>query len=275
MPINLASKFSPKVDERFKLGSLTQVATNDNYDWKDVDTVSVYSVDTSPLNNYQRTGTSRYGTPSELGDSVQAMKLTQDKSFTFIIDKGNQTSQMMVKRANKALTRQIDEVIIPYIDTYRIASLAAAGVANGAVSTAEVTPSNAFAEFLKGRAWMTNHKVPTTKRICFASADFINNIQLDSRFNLGSEKAQESNYNGFAGKASGVTFIEVPAEYLPENTDYVLTHPSVMPSPRKLQDYIIHDKPQGISGWLVEGRDLFDAFVLDSKVDAIYVHKNA
>ena len=38
----------------------------------------------------------------------------------------------------------------------------------------------------------------------------------------------------------------------------------------KLEDYTIHANPPGISGSLVEGRIVYDAFVLDNKVKAIY-----
>ena len=37
----------------------------------------------------------------------------------------------------------------------------------------------------------------------------------------------------------------------------------------------IHDNPPGINGWLVEGRVRYDAFVLENKKGAIYVHKTA
>ena len=38
----------------------------------------------------------------------------------------------------------------------------------------------------------------------------------------------------------------------------------------KLQDYRIHSDPPGISGSLVEGRVVYDAFVLQNKAKAIY-----
>ena len=41
-------------------------------------------------------------------------------------------------------------------------------------------------------------------------------------------------------------------------------------SPLKLQDYRIHSDPPGISGSLVEGRVVYDAFVLQNKAKAIY-----
>ena len=36
--------------------------------------------------------------------------------------------------------------------------------------------------------------------------------------------------------------------------------------------YRIHDDPPGISGWLVEGRCIYDAFVLNEKRHALYYH---
>ena len=53
--------------------------------------------------------------------------------------------------------------------------------------------------------------------------------------------------------------------------EFVILNPIAMVSPIKLQDYKIHDNPPGISGWLVEGRIRYDAFVLNNKADAISV----
>lgn len=36
--------------------------------------------------------------------------------------------------------------------------------------------------------------------------------------------------------------------------------------------YRIHDDPPGISGWLVEGRTIYDCFVLNEKRNALYYH---
>ena len=55
--------------------------------------------------------------------------------------------------------------------------------------------------------------------------------------------------------------------------NYIITHPSAMISPKKISDYKQHENPQGINGWLVEGRLYFDAFVLKNKRWAIYVSK--
>ena len=102
MAINLASKYASKVDERFKEKELTGYGLNTDYNWDNVDTITVYSIDTAPLNDYVKSGTSRYGTPEELGDTTASYKLTTDKSFTFTIDEFYKKSQMGAKQENKS-----------------------------------------------------------------------------------------------------------------------------------------------------------------------------
>lgn len=89
MTVNLAVKYSDKIDERFALTSVTAAAVNNNYDFSGSKTVKVYSIPTVAMNDYERTGTARYGTPSELGDSLQELTMKKDRSFTFTIDRGN------------------------------------------------------------------------------------------------------------------------------------------------------------------------------------------
>ena len=94
MAVNLASKYSDKVVERFSQESLTDKGLNKDYEWSGVKTVTVYSVATAAMNDYTRTGTSRYGTPEELQNTKQDLTLTKDRSFSFTIDKGNLTESM-------------------------------------------------------------------------------------------------------------------------------------------------------------------------------------
>ena len=60
------------------------------------------------------------------------------------------------------------------------------------------------------------------------------------------------------------------AEFLPEDFGFMLAHPSATVAPAKLRSTVTHHNPPGISGWLVEGRFCYDAFVLENKTKAIY-----
>jgi hypothetical protein len=267
MPVNLASKYSPVVDERFAMESRTNIGFNTDYDWVGVQTVNVYTVNTSPLNDYQRTGTSRYGTPEELTDDTQELKLSQDKGFTFIIDRGNDEDQMNVKGAGVALDRQIREVIVPNIDTYRLATLAAnAGENDATVATAD----NAYELFLAGQEALNDASVPEGGRVAFLSNSYYKFLKLDPSFVQSGAMAEISLVRGLVGEVDGVPLITVPKSRLPVGAQFILMHPIAAAAPVKLSEFTIHDNPPGISGNLVEGRVYHDCFVLDNKKSGIY-----
>jgi N4-gp56 family major capsid protein len=275
MAVNLASKYSSAVDERFKLKSLTDAAVNNNYDWAGVNAVTVYSIPTVALGDYSMTGTTRYGTAAELGNVTQTMTLTKDRSFTFVIDKKNQQDTMNVMEAGKALARQIDEVIVPEIDTYRLSTMAAAGISAGNTATVAVTASNAYVSLLNGGVALDEDKVPQGGRMAFVTPTFYSLLKQDNAFIKASELGQQTLINGQVGEVDGVKIVKVPSIYLPTNTAFIITNNIATVAPKKLEDYKIHDNPPGINGNLIEGRIRYDAFVLNNKANAIYVHKTA
>jgi N4-gp56 family major capsid protein len=275
MAVNLASKYEKQVDERFKLKSLTDGAVNKDYDWVGVNAINVYSIPTVGMNDYTASGTSRYGTAAELDNTVQTMTLTKDRSFTFTIDKKNNQDTQGVMEAGKALARQIDEVIVPELDTYRLATMATAAIANGGTITSATTASNAYTQFLAATEFMDERKVPTGGRIAFVTPAFYNFIKLDPTFTKATEIAQKSLINGQVGEIDGVKIVKVPSTYFPANVNFIVCHPIATVAANKLQDYKTHDNPPGINGQLVEGRVRYDAFVLANKKNALYAHKIA
>lgn len=120
--INLASRYSDKVDERFYKESQAMVALNNDYKFTGVKTVKVYSIPIVPMNDYGRTsgatpyaasGNSRYGVPTDLSRNVQTLTITKDRSFTFVIDKADKLQSELVSDCGKALSRQLREVVVP------------------------------------------------------------------------------------------------------------------------------------------------------------------
>lgn len=272
MAIEYASKYAQNVDERFTLGSLTNNIVNNEYDFIGVSTVKVYSIPTVAMNDYTLTGTSRYGTPKELGNEAQEMTVSQDRSFTFTIDRKSHDDTQMVMEAGKALRRQIDEIVIPEVDTYRIASIVA-GAPESHVKQLNITKDNAYEEFLAVQEILDNDKAPQAGRICLVSSSYYKNIKLDDAFTKRGDMATQIAINGVVGEIDGVPVIKVPGSYLPDKVDFIITNPIVAPAPTKLSEYKIHEDAPGISGWLVEGRVRYDCFVLKEKANAIGVHK--
>lgn len=276
MTINYAAKFDAKVDERFAKEALSTGIVNQDFDFTGVDTVKVYSIPTTAMNDYALTGNTRYGTAAELENNVQTLTLTKDRSFTFTIDKRSVQDTMGTLEAGKALARQLVEVVIPEVDKYRFAKVVAGADADGGhVKTGAVTKNNAYEVVLDGQVKLTDAFVPEEGRKLHVSPEFYKLIKLDPSFVKNSDLGQEVAFKGQVGAIDGLPVILTPTSRLPENVAFVIAHPIATTSPVKLEDYKIHDNPPGINGYLVEGRIRYDAFVLDSKKKAIYVHKTA
>ena len=272
MAVNLAEKYSTKVDERFTLASLTESAVNNDYDWNGVKTIKVYSIDTVALGDYSREGLNRFGEANELGDTVKEYVLSQDKAFTFTIDKGNDMEQMGVKNSGKALRREVDEQVIPAVDMYRLAKMVAGA---GTSNVKAITKDNAYEAMLDASTALTDAKVPMTGRIAFVSPAMYKFLKLDESFIKASDIAQSMLITGQVGMVDGIAIVLVPSSYLPEGVNFIVTHKVATVAPKKLEEYRTHIDPPGISGILAEGRIIHDAFVLEKKKMAVYVSKNA
>ena len=268
--INLASKYSTNVDERFYKESQAMMALNNDYEFTGVQTVKVYSIPVAVMTDYSKSGSSRYGTPSDLTRNVQTLTLTKDRAFTFIIDKGDKLMSQMVSDAGKALSRQIREVIVPEFDTYVFKTLANAAIAAGNTDSTAAASNNAYSLFLNAQEKLGNANIPDQGRVCFCSYRYANLLKMDPAFMQYGDKAHEMTQKGVIGEVDGCKIVKVPATRLPLGCAFILTHPIAATGPKVLEDYKIHDNPPGISGWLVEGREIYDCFVLNEKRDAIF-----
>jgi len=268
--INLASKYSTVVDERFYKESQAMMALNNDYEFTGVQTVKVYSIPVAVMSDYSKSGSSRYGTPSDLTRNVQTMTLTRDRAFTFIIDKGDKLMSEMVSDAGKALSRQLREVCVPEYDTYVFNKLAQAAVASGNTDSTAAATNNAYSLFLNAQEKLGNNNIPDQGRVCFCSYRYANLLKQDPAFMQYGDKAHEMTQKGVIGEVDGCKIVKVPATRLPLGCAFILTHPIAATGPKVLEDYKIHDNPPGISGWLVEGRLIYDLFVLNEKRMAIF-----
>lgn len=269
---NLATKYSKQVDERFYKESQAMMALNNDYEFTGNKTVKVYSIPIVPMNDYQRSGSNRYGTPTDLARNVQTLTVTMDRAFTYIIDKGDKIQSEMVSDAGKSLSRQLREVCVPEYDTYIFKTLAAKAQETGNFASGAIDKTNAYAAFLAGMEVLGDHNVPDKGRVAFCTYKFANFLKQDPAFMKYSDKSQEMILKGVIGEVDGCMIVKVPSNRLPAGASFLLTHPVAATAPKQLDEYKIHDNPPGISGWLVEGRLIYDCFVLNEKADAVYYH---
>lgn len=269
MAINYTTKYASKIAERFKLGSLTDSACGSDYSFVGAKTIKVYSVDTVPLTNFDRTaGSNRFGAVTNLGDTVQEMTCTQDKAFTFAIDAGDMSDQAIDKAAGKALRRQIDEVITPTMDKYRLDAWAK-GAGNIYTPAANPTKTTILGYLIDANAMATEDLVPTENRTMFISVDWYKLlVQADAILSIDSlgEKAVSK---GAVGGIDGCVVKPVPTSWMPEGVGAIIKYRGCTVDPVKLQNYDVLTKVQGFDGPVVQGRVYYDAFVLDAKKNGI------
>ena len=266
--INLADKFVDKVAELFAHQSFSGGLASRAYNWDGTQAIKVYSVDTVPFVNYTRSGTNRYGTPNELGDSVQVMQMSQDKGATWTIDKGNQKDQYNIKGANESVSRQTKLRLNPMVDMYAFGKwVAGAGYAVSA--TAAVTASNALALLQDATEKADEAAVPQDERFCVCTFGFFKYLKQNSNFVYTDKLANQALVQNEMGTLDGWRIVRVPETYFPEGIYALCVCKSALLAPVKLEDYKIHKDPPGINGNLVEMRVYFDAFVLDAKAKGV------
>lgn len=277
MAINLVDKFIPYVDEMFTTESKKSILTNQDFSWTGAHTVKVHKVNTVELTDYDRGGTdvdnwSRYGALGSVGNTLEEFTLTKDRSFTFVIDKLDKDETDGVLSGASALARQQREVIIPEVDKHVYGVMTAkAGTKPAAVA---LTKDNIYMEILKGNNTLDNAEVSETGRILVVTPDVYLIMKQCKDITMETDISNEMRLRGVIAMIDGLTVIKVPAVRLPADFGFMIAHPVATVAPTKLEDYKLHSDPPGISGELVEGRIVYDAFVLDNKKKAIYYQAN-
>ena len=280
MAINLITEYQKKIAERFTLGSLTDEAAGHDYDFTGVKTIEIFSIDTVATVDYSRSGTTRYGNVTELGDTKQSMTLAVDKGFTFSIDAGNASEQFNIKQANRCLKREWDEVCTPEIDAYRLKSWAnGKGLSSGKTvlknTDASLTKANIVDAIFNGSAAMSDKKVPRKDRYLFIPELTFVKFKL-AEVVMAHQMNKEAVQNGFKGTIDGMKVVTVPSSIWPTLTgggtiNFMIKYKGATVDPMKLKNLRVQKNPMGIDGDVVEGRYIYDSFVKDSACDGIYI----
>lgn len=278
MAQNYASATLDVIDERLHLATKTADVVNKGgvrLDFNGKNSVTIYTVNVVSENNYVRSGSNRFGTLNELGTGTQTFTLSQDKSFTFSVDRGNLEDSQMVQEANKAVKRQIAEVSVPNTDIYTLAQAHALALAQSQGATAAVTASNAYVKFLAQNDAMTEAKVPETGRYCFLSPATYSLLKQDTQFVRSCDTSYADLKKGIIGNVDGVTLVKVPSTYLPTNMVFQFIWDQTLIRPMKFNSTRVLKDVQGIDGAVAEGRRYYDVFGPANKVVGLRYHLSA
>lgn len=273
MAINLVTKFQPYTDEQFSTESKKALITNQDLAWTGAHTIKVYKVTTSQMNDYGRNGPaqgnwSRYGAVSALDATTEEFTLKKDRSFTFAIDKLDTDETAAQLQAATALARQNREVVIPEVDSYTYGVMCSK--AGHKPDAKALTAANIYTEILAASEALDNAEVPETGRVLVVTPATYALMKKCKDIVMETDVGNDMRLRGVIATLDGMSVQKIPANRLPKGFGFMVAHPCATVAPVKLEDYTVHENPPGISGSLVEGRIVYDAFVLDNKVEAIY-----
>ena len=286
MAINLATKFQDKTSELLKARAKTSAIVNTDWSWDGVNAIKVWTLTDPTMGNYAPSGASRYGSPSEVQDTVQTFTLARDRSWTNTIDMSNYQDTMEVRKPAKFLAQATKNVLVPEVDTYRLAALATAGALtnggnygtitarNAIVVAGATTAANAYVNLITLNADRVNNEAPEDGGVAVMTAAYYALVKQGG-FVTDSVSGQGKLDSGDLGMIDGLKIIVCPSGRMPSNTDLIITHPSNLCAPEKLKDYTVHKNPPGINGFLIEYRIRYDAFFDLNKIFTLAIHKTA
>lgn len=275
MAIDLVTRYTPYVDELFATESKHSLFTNKSFAFDGAHSVKIYKISTADMHDYGRTGPtstnwSRYGSIDSLDATTETLTLRKDRSFTFVIDTLDEDETANALEPASALARQLREVVIPEVDSYVINEMATN--AGNKPAAAALTAQNIYGEIVKASNALDNAEAPETGRVLLVTPDTYMLLKQSPDVMMDTDVANNMRLHGAIGAVDGMAIIRVPAARVPEDFAFLVAHPVATVAVEKLAAYIIHSNPPGISGSLVEGRIVYDCFVLENKKNALYLH---
>lgn len=294
MAIQLATKYSKKIVDKFYTDSVILGKTSKEYDWDGVKSIKVWTINTYPTVAYGRPGSvnaddetkyditnpvrainapfSRYGATNEVEDTVQVMTLTQDRAVSLSVDKGNNTEQMLIKNAGVVMARELREQFIPEFDKYCLLAWKENGTNYATLVTDAGAPAMGawdkehIVENISNHVTaLMNAQTDVSDAYCYIGATQFANLILSDEF-LNIDKLGARNLEkGVLGTVRGLQIVPVPDSYMPSGVHILTAKKSCVLAPTQIKDAKVHQDPPGLSGALLEIRWLYDAFVLDTK----------
>jgi len=286
---DLISKYVALLDEVYKRGSLTNDLLGANQaivkEGMNAKTILIPKVTTQALANYSRnTGF----VPGDATLTWQTHEFEIDRGRSFMVD--NADDMETAGLAFGTLAADFVSVgVVPEIDAYRFAKMTA-----GAANNVTGTPTKSTIDGLIDAAVekLDDANVPVEGRILYVSNETYKFIKQSDNFvrNL----VQGENINKNFETYDGMKVVKVPKTrfysaitltasgaggYANDGTEinFMIVHPSAVVPAVKINQPRVFDKAenQTADAYKFDMRIYHDLFVLDNKIDGIYVHRKA
>ena len=273
--IHFSEKHKQGLLDGFRKASETESLFSHELDveFSGVRTVHVKSLKTEELQDYNRSkevGTgSRFGTTKEVGDEEQTFTMTQDKSLSLSIDKGNNVEQFNMKKAGAVMKAHRDERIMPAIDTYRLNKWAKEGGIHKELAAAP-SKTTIVSQIVELKNEVLDAGVPDTLTLLI-KREYLPALKLSSEWTALDSLGGKTLPKGTIGEFDGMAVKPITNKRFPANAAFMILYRGSVIAPMKIDTFKGHVDPPGLSGDLLEFRMMHDAFVLGKKADGVAV----
>lgn len=269
--INLHDKWGSKLEERFKIPSITDKWCGTNYEFTGVNTIKTMTLVTGELTDYDPTATAnRFGGMTEVDDEMQSYTLTKKRSFDKAFDETHIQDQNFLKKGAAYLKQMWDEALVPEIDKYRFMRWAM-GAGLGDTSGTSLTKTNVVEAMLNAHTAMDDAGVPMENRVTFVRSDIAVKYKLADEFKSG-EGVKEFVQKRQIGDVEGSPLIKVPRSRMPKGVAFMVKYKQATADPVKLRMLRAKDDSDDLCGIRMQGLVRYDSFVLAQKADGIYCY---
>lgn len=269
--IHHGEKFRTKLAKYFAIKSVTDHAFNHDIDaeFTGSDTVHIYEVATTPINNYDKTVDpskgSRFGPVTDVGDYQYTFRMTQDVSLDRVVDKSNNNMQFLIKTAAKVMKAYTDKEIRPTKDKYRLKKWAEEAGIHVAL-TAEPTKDSILESIIDLHSEMIDAGVPEEAGTLFIPRKYVKALKLAPEWTgldaLGGKTLPKG---ALKGTYDGLVVQPIPNRYAPENFYFGIFIKESIISPEKINTFRTITDSENFDGDRMQFHSKYDAFVMPSQ----------
>lgn len=265
--VNLHKNYNVPLVKAFEYANKFGGKFTEEYKFTGVNTVVATSIVTDPLNDYDRTAAAgRYGTTSEVDDSIQTMVLQKDRSYSKTVDKGNYKEGNELKTGAAVTKAYYDEQVGPETETFVLSQLGA-NAGTSISKTNAPTAQTIIALLTEIEVAMDDARVPAKERYV---------VMPNAHIGLLRQSLLQCNditdkllLKGIVGQFGSLHVMGVPASSMPTKTDAIAWQKSCAIFPKTIDDAKVSYDVPGISGLLCEGRFRYGAFVLTKRAKGV------
>lgn len=268
MAINLMTKYRGKLTEALDYVNVLSGKTSTEYEWNGVKGIYLTSVKTVPLTDYNRNTTgNRFGGQNEVQDEQQYLELQKDRSVALTIDKGNFKEGMMLKTAGAVIKDEMNEQVKPELEQFALNEWAKNAGQYGVITDA-TDGAKTLVDLMTIEAAFKNARIPANERFVAVDANLFPLIR-SALTNL-DNVTDRMMFKGVVGRIGTLNIIEVPHGDMPTNCYALAWWKRAVVNPQTITDADVHDKPENLSGVLINMRYRYGAFVVGKYANGVY-----